>query len=76
MRDLKTEVVKVLYLNNNNRIIEISDAAAGTVNHAVPIVREIIHGALQKYAAAIISVHNHPSANIAPSPEDGRFTRN
>ena len=75
MRDLKTEVFKVVYLNTNNRIIEVSDAACGTVDHAVPIVREIIHNALQKYAAAIICVHNHPSANITPSVEDKNFTK-
>jgi DNA repair protein RadC len=75
MRDRKTEVFKVVYLNSNNRIIEIADAAAGTVNQAMPIVREIIHAALQKFAAAIICVHNHPSANIAPSPEDRKFTQ-
>jgi DNA repair protein RadC len=75
MRDLKTEVFKVVYLNSNNRIIDISDSASGTVNHAMPIVREIIHAALQKFAAAIICVHNHPSANIAPSPEDKKFTQ-
>ncbi len=74
MRDLKTEVFKVVYLNSNNRIIDIADAATGTVNQAMPIVREIIHAALQKFAAAIICVHNHPSANIAPSPEDKKFT--
>jgi DNA repair protein RadC len=75
IRDLKTEVFKVIYLNSNNKIIEISDAADGTVNHAMPIVREIIHAALQKFAAAIICVHNHPSANIAPSAEDKKFTQ-
>ena len=74
MRDLKTEVFKVIYLNSNNRIIDVSDAATGTVNQAMPIVREIIHAALQKFAAAVICVHNHPSANIAPSPEDKKFT--
>jgi DNA repair protein RadC len=74
MRDLKTEVFKVVYLNSNNRIIGISDAAIGTVNQAMPIVREIIHAALQKFAAAVICVHNHPSANISPSPEDKKFT--
>ena len=75
MRDLKTEVFKVVYLNSNNRIIDISDAATGTVNQAMPIVREIIHAALQKFAAAMICVHNHPSANITPSPEDKKFTQ-
>ena len=75
MRDLKIEVFKVVYLNSNHRIIEISDAAFGTVNQAMPIVREIIHAALQKFAAAIICVHNHPSANIEPSLEDKKFTQ-
>ena len=74
MRDLKTEVFKVIYLNSNNKIIDIADAAYGTVNQAAPIVREIVHGALQKFAAAIICVHNHPSANIAPSAEDKKIT--
>jgi len=74
MRDLKTEVFKVVYLNSNNKIIDIADAAYGTVNQAAPIVREIIHSALQKFAAAIICVHNHPSANIAPSAEDKKIT--
>ena len=75
MRDLKTEVFKVVYLNSNNRVIDISNAATGTVNHAMPIVREIIHAALQKFTAAMICVHNHPSGNVAPSPEDKKFTQ-
>lgn len=75
MRDLKTEIFKVIYLNGNNKIIDISDAASGTVNHAIPIVREIIHSALQKFAAALICVHNHPSANVSPSAEDRKFTQ-
>jgi len=74
MRDLKTEVSKVVYLNSDNRIIDISDAALGTVDHAMPIIREIFHSALQKYAAAIICIHNHPSGNTTPSPEDKTFT--
>lgn len=75
MRDLKTEVFKVVYLNSDNRIIDISDAACGTVNHAMPIIREIIHSALQKFSPTIICVHNHPSANITPSVQDKKFTR-
>ncbi|HQL01355.1 MAG TPA: DNA repair protein RadC [Smithellaceae bacterium] len=75
MRDLKTEVFKVVFLDSQNRILDISDAARGTVNAAMPIVREILHAALQKYAAAIICAHNHPSADISPSPEDRKFTQ-
>lgn len=75
MRDLKTEIFKVAYLDSNNRIIDIADAVSGTVDHAVPIVREIIHTALQKFATSIICIHNHPSANITPSSEDKKFTK-
>jgi DNA repair protein RadC len=75
MRDLKTESFKVVYLDSNNRIIDITDAATGTVDHAMPIVREIIHGALQKFGASIICAHNHPSGNITPSAQDKKFTK-
>jgi len=76
MRDLKTETFKVVYLNGNNSIIDIEDVAIGTVNKAVPIVREIIHSALQKFAVSIICAHNHPSGNISPSEQDKKFTKN
>jgi len=75
MRDLKTEVFKVVYLDSNNRIIDICDAAVGTVDHAFPIVREIIHTALQKFAKSIVCVHNHPSSETAPSVQDKKFTK-
>ncbi len=74
LRDLKTEVFKVVYLDSNNRIIDILDTAVGTVDRAFPIVREIIHAALQKFAKSIVCVHNHPGANIAPSAQDKEFT--
>jgi len=75
MRDLKTEVFKVVHLDSNNRIIDIEDSAIGTVNHAMPIVREIIHSALQKFAPSIICVHNHPSGTRTPSVQDKKFTK-
>ncbi len=75
VRDLKTEVFKVVYLDNNNRIIDITDAAIGTVDHAFPIIREIIHSALQKFAKSIVCVHNHPSGETAPSAQDKKFTK-
>jgi len=75
LRDLKTEIFKVVYLDSNNRIIDIEDAVIGTVNHAMPIVREIIHSALQKFAVSIICAHNHPSGGIEPSTQDREMTK-
>jgi len=75
LRDLKTEIFKVVHLDSSNRIIDIENTATGTVNHAMPIVREIIHSALQKFAVSIICGHNHPSGGIEPSAQDRKFTK-
>ncbi len=75
MRDLKVEVFKVILLNAQNRVIEVLNITEGTVNGAHPIIREIMHKALQHYAVAIICAHNHPSGEITPSSEDIAFTK-
>ena len=75
LRDLKIEVFKVVHLDGSNRIIDIEDTVTGTVNHAMPIVREIIHSALQKFTASILCVHNHPSGEVKPSLQDKGFTK-
>ena len=75
MRDLKTEVFKVLLLNSQNRIIDIVETIEGTVNQANPIIRQIFQRAAQSFAASIICVHNHPSGDAKPSLEDKTFTK-
>lgn len=74
MRDLKIEVFKAVFLNSQNKIIEIIDISEGTVNRASPFIREIYQKALAAYAVSVVCVHNHPSGDITPSPEDQQFT--
>lgn len=76
MRDLKKEVVKVIYLNSNNQIIDVIDFPQGTVDSSFIYPREIIEGALKNCAVSIILVHNHPSGNPEPSLNDKIITRN
>lgn len=75
MRDLKVEVFKVAYLDNQNRLIQIVDQDQGTVNQTTPFIREILKGALEKYALSIVCIHNHPSGLVRPSDQDRHFTR-
>ena len=75
MRDQKTEIFKIMLLNSQNMIIDIVDIEEGTVNEANPIIREILHKAIENFASAIICVHNHPSGDPSPSEEDKNFTR-
>lgn len=75
MRDLKREVCKVLFLDNQNRILEVEDMFHGTLTSSAIYPREIIRRALELHAAGIILVHNHPSGDPKPSPDDLRITR-
>jgi DNA repair protein RadC len=75
MRDLKIEIFKVLLLDSKNMLIEIAEIEQGTVNEANPIIREILHKAIENFASSIICFHNHPSGNPDPSREDKNFTR-
>ncbi len=75
MRDLKKEVLKAIYLNNRNQIIDTVDLFEGTLE-SIPIrPREIVESAITHGTAAIIFVHNHPSGDPAPSKSDKQFTR-
>ena len=75
LRDLKIEIFKVAFLNSQNRIIATVEITKGTVNQATPIIREVFQKALEHFAVSLICVHNHPSGEPAPSPEDRLFTK-
>jgi len=75
MGGLKKEVFKVIYLDNQNRVIEDADMFKGTVNASAVWVREVIEKAIKCNAAAMIFVHNHPSGSITPSQQDRNITR-
>ncbi|MDV2988769.1 MAG: DNA repair protein RadC [Dehalogenimonas sp.] len=75
MSGLKKEVFKVLYLNSQNRILDIAEMSRGTVNASVVWVREVVEQALRLGAAAMIFVHNHPSGVPSPSQQDRDITR-
>ena len=71
---LKIEAFLVIYLNNQNFIIDSEITSTGTVDRAVIYPRNIIKEALLKDAAALIIVHNHPSGVLNPSNQDITLT--
>ena len=75
MRDLKTELFKVIYLNSQNQIIDIVDLFEGTVNASSIYPREIMKAAIKHDAVSLIFVHNHPSGDPEPSKYDKEVTR-
>jgi DNA repair protein RadC len=75
MRDLKKEVLKVIYLNGQNQIIDIADIAEGTVDRGAVSTREVMESAIKHNAVSLILAHNHPSGNPEPSQSDEQITR-
>jgi len=75
MRDLKKEVFKVMFLDSQNRVLEIEDLFEGTLNASAIYPREIIQSAVTHNAAALIFAHNHPAGNPQPSDNDKQITQ-
>ena len=60
----------VLHLNTKNKINAIETVSIGSLNLSVVTPREIFKGAILHNSASIILVHNHPSGDPTPSPDD------
>ncbi len=74
LKNKKREVFKSIFLNAQNRIIEISTLTEGSVTSSTVYPREIINLANRYGAASMIFVHNHPSGEPEPSKEDKELT--
>jgi len=75
MSFLDQEHLKVLLLNTKNEVIATNEIYKGTVNSAGVRVAEVIRPAVRDNCPNIIIVHNHPSGDPTPSPEDVMVTR-
>ncbi len=71
---LEYEEFWVLYLSRSNRIIYEECMSKGGVSGTITDIRLILKRALELLASGIILVHNHPSGNLRPSPDDDRIT--
>jgi DNA repair protein RadC len=75
MRDMKKELVKAVFLNSQNQILEMQDLSQGTVDSSVVYPREVMEAAIRSHAVSLVLVHNHPSGNPSPSDSDKELTR-
>jgi len=75
LRDRRQEVFHVLVLDSSNAVAANIELSRGTLNASLVHPREVFKTAIDHRAAAIIVVHNHPSGNPEPSPEDLSITR-
>ena len=69
------EVFAVLLLDSKHRVIGFRELFRGTLDGASVYPREVVKIALEHNAAAVILVHNHPSGDPTPSPDDIQMTK-
>lgn len=62
-------------LDSGHRILGLEEVSVGSLNTAPVHPREVFKALILANAAAFIAVHNHPSGEPTPSPEDIAVTR-
>ena len=75
MSHLDQEHLRTVLLDTKNRVQTITTIYIGSLNASLIRVGEIFKAALKWNSAALIVVHNHPSGDPTPSPEDVLVTR-
>lgn len=75
MRDLPQEQVAVVLLDVRKRFLGDRMVSLGMLDSSPAHPREVFAAAIRERASAILLVHNHPSGDPAPSPEDLAITR-
>ncbi len=75
MSALEEEHLRVLLLDTRNQVIDQAEVIHGSVNTSQVRVGEIFKRAIRRNATALILVHNHPSGDPTPSPDDLAVTR-
>jgi DNA repair protein RadC len=74
MGRLEREELRVALLNAKNVVLAIETVYRGNVSTALVRVGELFRDAVRRHAAGLIVVHNHPSGDPSPSPDDLHLT--
>jgi DNA repair protein RadC len=75
MAVLEQEELWVLLLDTRNHHMRTEHLYKGSLNASTVRPAEIFKSGIRHNAAALIIVHNHPSGDPSPSPEDINLTR-
>ncbi|KAF1366685.1 RadC family protein [Yokenella regensburgei] len=71
---LEREEFRLLWLDNQNRLIAYETLFKGTINSTEVHPREVVKSGLKHNAAAAVLAHNHPSGLAEPSHADRQIT--
>lgn len=75
MSHLDQEELRVISLDTKNYVLTVTTVYRGSVNCSQVRTGEVFREAIRRNATGIIMLHNHPSGDPTPSPEDILVTR-
>ncbi len=71
---LDREELRVVLLNTRNGVLKVVTVYQGNVSSSLVRIAELFKDAVRINASGLILVHNHPSGDATPSPDDLRLT--
>lgn len=72
---LEQEHLRVMLLDTKNRVLDTPTVYIGSLNTSLIRVGELFREAIRANCASLIVLHNHPSGDPTPSPEDVAVTK-
>jgi DNA repair protein RadC len=75
MGGLEREHLRILILDTRNRLLRVAEVYRGSLNTSWIRIGEVFRDPVRLNAAAVLIVHNHPSGDPTPSPEDVSVTK-
>ena len=75
MSALEQEELRVMLVDTKSRLIDIIMLYRGSKNSAIIKTGEVFKEAIRQNASGIILIHNHPTGDPTPSPDDAGMTR-
>jgi len=72
---LPREVLRVLYLDVKNQLLEDEILNIGTADHSYVDTKALFSTAFELQAKSLILIHNHPTGICTPSPDDYKITK-
>ena len=72
---LEQEHLSTMLLDTKNRVLATPTIYVGSLNTSLIRVGELFRAAIRANSASIIVLHNHPSGDPTPSPEDVAVTK-
>ncbi len=74
MGRLEREELRVVVLDSKNHVLRVATVYQGNVSSSLVRVGELFRDSVRLNAASLILVHNHPSGDPTPSPDDLHLT--